>query len=166
LATVFFTETVYHPGYFEVSWSTGGEAVADFSVVSGQIFQHSNPPNDVLRAWNFTYPDIACPANYCKLRVRMFMEDSGSNYYTCGDVELVDQSTYTSRMSACPTPCKNPTFINDTCFCDYWNNPNVPTTTKSISSAAGTSGVFGSGSSLGGQVQALCAVLLFVLLAF
>jgi len=161
-ATVFFTETVYHPGYFEVSWSDGGETVTDFNVVSGAIYQHNDLNNYIVdRSWNYTYPDISCPASFCKLRVRQFMQDSASNYYTCADIQLVDQSTYSSMMSSCASPCTNPVFINGTCVCDYWSNPSSggATTTR-----ATTRSTEASANTLSGNMDMLLVVLMMLVL--
>jgi len=126
-----FTETVYHTGYFGVSLSMGGQDVSNFTQQGGNIADGHARASENVGVNRFSYsinvPTQNCAPGYCIIQTFQLMEDSDSYYYSCGDVEIVDQAKYTSLMATCEPNCNGPVFskANDTCICDYWQNSNT-----------------------------------------
>ncbi|HZH02510.1 MAG TPA: SCE4755 family polysaccharide monooxygenase-like protein [Myxococcaceae bacterium] len=82
--TVSWTETVAHPGYYQVWFSAADDA--NFTLLADQI---PNPAGiTATQSAEVTLPSIECAA--CTLRLIQVMQESEppTNYFSCADISL------------------------------------------------------------------------------
>jgi hypothetical protein len=89
--TVEFRETIYHPGWYRISWSFGDDEGFTENILADCI--PHNGRSDSEYAWEIVVPDAPCET--CTLQVVQVMTDKGTGfdsptgwmeYYACADV--------------------------------------------------------------------------------
>lgn len=128
--TVSWQETIYHPGYYNVSLNPKDETVDGFASIGSHVFPHTSPPANPTYLYELALPKTDCQvkttynSNRCILQVLMYMSEKNSNYYSCSDIQLVSKSEYDDLHRTCPANCANEVFCygSNKCVCDYWIN--------------------------------------------
>jgi hypothetical protein len=132
-------ETINHPGYFRIYFSTAGDT--NFTQLA-QITDNQNGGGLHNFTAQVTLPNVTCTD--CTLQVIQYMTESDppSLYFACADLQLVGAGpTGTPAATTAPTPTPNPA-----------GGTAMPATTAAATAggrglkSAGDRGAFGCGS--------------------
>jgi hypothetical protein len=105
--TVFWEETIYHPGRFEFYFSEAG----DQNFVLLKTIQNNTAGTPVPHQFNttLTLPNKTCTA--CTLQMIQVMTENPAmptNYYSCADMQLKATTTTPDPTPTDPTPAPSP----------------------------------------------------------
>jgi len=111
--TVFWEETIYHPGRFEFYFSEAGDA----NFVLLKTIQNNAAGTPVPHQFNttLTLPNKTCTA--CTLQMIQVMTENPAaptNYYSCADMQLKSTTTTPDPTPTDPTPTE-PTPTDPDC---------------------------------------------------
>jgi Copper acquisition factor BIM1-like len=128
--SIVFTETVHHPGYFNLSWAANsGPTEASFETKDYCWLDEGHSNNVQTQKISVTPLASQCaPGGFCTVRIIQFMSDSSSTYFSCSDIQLVNSTVYAAMMGTCSSPCVNPDFdrTTDACTCNRYSAATPP----------------------------------------
>jgi len=120
-----FEETINHPGYFRISFSSASDSGFDENILVPNI---PEVPATRFYTQSITLPDIEC--SDCTLQLIQVMTDRtpSTNYYSCADIQLTTTGTLPPPVNDTTAPLDVgglSATSGDTQAVLNWTNPNL-----------------------------------------
>ena len=120
-----FEETINHPGYFRIAFSSASDSGFDENILIPNI---PEIPASQFYTQSITLPDIEC--NDCTLQLIQVMTDRTppTNYYSCADIQLTTTGALPPPVNDTTAPLDVGDFSansGDTRVTLNWTNPSL-----------------------------------------